>query len=148
MLAHPKTIMYYSIEPWGEPYIARNPWMSPGSAPVFFPCGVAGGNPDGCPPGEPARPGQDCGGVYKGGWSYGPAAEQFQFDEVVSTDWVRGGMAEAGWGMVANHGGGYSYRLCRLPVGGRGELTEECFQQTPLKFANEMSWVQVVDLTI
>ena len=31
---------------------------------------------------------------------------------------------QVGWGIIANHGGGYSYRLCK-----EGEdLTEECFQ--------------------
>ena len=27
---------------------AHNPWMAPGSAPVYSPCGVGGGNPKGC----------------------------------------------------------------------------------------------------
>ena len=31
----------------------HNPWRSPGSAPIFSPCGVAGGNPNGCPEGGP-----------------------------------------------------------------------------------------------
>ena len=33
--------------------------------------------------------------------------------DVVTTEWVAGGMAEVGWGIIANHGGGYQYRLCR-----------------------------------
>ena len=31
---------------------------------------------------------------------------------------------QVGWGIIANHGGGYSYRLCKDGQ----ELTEECFQ--------------------
>jgi hypothetical protein len=43
---------------------------------------------------------------------------------------------------VANHGGGYQYRLCKLPAVGRMGLTEECFQQTPLSFDGDVQWVQ------
>ena len=39
--------------------------------------------------------------------------------------------------MHANHGGGYSYRLCKTPAEGIVGLTEECFQQTPLKFVGK-----------
>ena len=49
----------------------------------------------------------------------------------VTTEWVAGGVAEVGWGIIANHGGGYSYRLCRREEG--GALTEECFQRMPLR---------------
>ena len=38
-------------------------------------------------------------------------------------------MEKVGWGILANHGGGYSYRLCRVGE----QLTEECFQKTPLR---------------
>ena len=44
--------------------------------------------------------------------------------------------------MNANHGGGYSYRLCKIPEEGRSGLTEECFQRTPLFFASNEQWVQ------
>merc|ERR1719184_155214 len=33
---------WYPVDP------ARNPWMAPGTAPVYSPCGWAGGNPEGC----------------------------------------------------------------------------------------------------
>ena len=49
----------------------------------------------------------------------------------MTTEWVAGGVAEVGWGIIANHGGGYSYRLCRRAEG--EALTEECFQQMPLR---------------
>ena len=64
------------------------------------------------------------------------------FEEVVTTEWVVGRPATVGWGMTANHGGGYGYRLCRLGEGGRAGLTEECFRETHLQFATNTSWVQ------
>merc|ERR1711936_628815 len=93
-----------------------NPWRSPGSATLYSPCGVGGGNPDGC------------------------AAEDVEWPEAVTTEWKLGGTAEVGWGIIANHGGGYSYRLCKVPE--EGVVTEECFQQTPLGFNGDMQWVQ------
>merc|ERR1712018_297073 len=88
---------FANIEPGLESYVERNPWMAPGSAPVFSGCGVAGGNPLGCPEGTPERPGQDCGGEYKGGYSYGPRAEDFEFRDVLITEWKRGQVVTAGW---------------------------------------------------
>ena len=35
--------------------------------------------------------------------------------------------SNASWAVIANHGGGYQYRLCRKIKG--YEVTEECFQQ-------------------
>ena len=45
------------------------------------------------------------------------------------------------WEVAANHAGGYSYRLCRMPEEGIRGVTEECFQQTPLEFEGENQWV-------
>ena len=118
---------WYPVDP------ARNPWMAPGTAQVFSPCGWQGGNPQGCG-GVPV--GDECPG---GGTSQGADSRQVDWDDVVTTEWRRGEVAEVGWGMLANHGGGYSYRLCKL---GEGLVTEECFQQTPLNFASDHSWVQ------
>ena len=39
--------------------------------------------------------------------------------------------------MDVNHHGGYAFRLCKLPVGGNSELTEECFQQNHLDFVGD-----------
>ena len=47
----------------------------------------------------------------------------------IKTTWRQGGVEKVGWGILANHGGGYSYRLCRVGE----QLTEECFQKTPLR---------------
>ena len=35
--------------PWDIDMYKSNPWKHPGSAPVFSPCGILGGNPNGCP---------------------------------------------------------------------------------------------------
>merc|ERR1712130_156444 len=77
-----------------------------------------------------------------GGYSFGPDARDLEWPDAVSTEWVRGKSAEVGWAIKANHGGGYSYRLCKVGDDGPGGVTEECFQRTPLKFASENSWVQ------
>lgn len=48
-------------------------------------------------------------------------------------------------GLTANHGGGYQYRLCRLEKNSANitsQVTEECFQQTPLKFKGHKQWIQ------
>jgi len=37
--------------------------------------------------------------------------------------------------LTANHGGGYSYRLCRVPE--FDPITEECFQKIPLSFVGD-----------
>jgi len=115
-------------------WTSHNPWRAPGSAPVYSPCGIGGGNPDGCPVG--GAEGQ-CPG---GGYAYGPAAEDVEFPDVITTEWKLGGTAEVGWGIVANHGGGYSYRLCKVPE--EGVVTEECFEQMVLDFNGDMQWVQ------
>ena len=75
-----------------------------------------------------------------GGFGYGPRAEDLAWEDVVTTEWRAGGLAEVGWGIIANHGGGYNYRLCRRPE--EGVVTEECFQATPLSFHGDSQWVQ------
>merc|ERR1712048_1369639 len=103
----------------------KNPWRAPGSAPVFSPCGFDGGNPQGCPVGHPGTDG--CGG---GGYGHGPDGRSFPGNRE-PTFWQRGKTAEVSWGFAANHGGGYSYRLCPKPKNNM-DLTEECFQQSKL----------------
>jgi len=112
-----------------------HPWFSPGSAHVDSPCGVGGGNMNGCV--------GDC--TPYGGYPKGPKAEVF-FNSIKKnfkvTNWTRGSVVEAAWGMRVNHGGGYSYRLCKVPPEGIIGVTEECFQNTPLKFEGDKQWVQ------
>jgi len=120
-------------------FFYNHPWRSPGSAKLHSPCGVLGGNPDGCPANAPYGEGNNCPG---GGFGYGPRAEDYPFQDVVTTKWRAGSVVEVGWGINANHGGGYSYRLCKVPKGGMSSLSEECFQGTPLRFVGTLQWVQ------
>lgn len=111
-----------------------NPWRSPGSAgkgnPAFQPCGVNSGS-------NPSFPDP-------------PAAGQPQFANgtdlpapVPPTKWKRGSIVPAEWSIFANHGGGYSYRLCKKVKG--QPLTEECYQQTPLDFADDKTTIKYYD---
>ena len=43
--------------------------------------------------------------------------------------------------MYANHGGGYSYRVCKKGADESQKPTEACFQQTPLDFATQETTV-------
>lgn len=126
---------------------AFNPWRAPGSAPIDSPCGVFGGNYNGCPDDVNGSnpeffPFGDCPG---GGSSYGPKGESIHYPNVKKTGWQPGATVEVGWSVSANHGGGYSYRLCQVPKGGKLALTEECFQQKPLQFEGDTSWIQKED---
>jgi hypothetical protein len=47
---------------------------------------------------------------------------------------------ELAYGVEANHGGGYQYRLCPKPSNNM-ELTEECFTQMPLTLGDK-AWIQ------
>ena len=111
------------------------PWRAPGTAPVNSACGTGGGNPTGCPAGDPS--GSDCPG---GGYGWGPdAVDLFRagnFSHASTTRWFAGDVVEVEWGIQANHGGGYAYRLCRADA----DLSEGCFQRTPLPFVGDTQW--------
>ena len=96
-------------------WTARNPWRAPGSAPIFSPCGAAGGNSKGCKMVEKGR----CPG---GGYLNGPLAEHYykHLKNVPVTEWSIGATVEVAWGIFANHGSGcsISYRLCKVPESG------------------------------
>merc|ERR1719410_1045629 len=63
--------------------------------------------------------------------------------EVVTTKVEAGGKLDANFVIQANHGGGYAYRLCKVPEDGdMTKLTEECFQDGHLDFASDESWIQ------
>lgn len=118
--------------------IARtHPWRAPGTAPMTSPCGVQGGNPLGCPHGNPGR-----GGCYSGGWGHGSDNRKLMHQGVV-TEWKIGSVQEVKWGNFANHDGGYSYRLCKKPTDPM-DLTEECFRKTPLDFVGDTQWIEYV----
>ena len=101
----------------------HNPWRAPGSAPVADACGLAGGTPWAA---NVSEWGDYVPTVFA---KHGDKGSKLPANPT-STVWVAGGTAEVVWQIGANHGGGYSYRLCPL-----GEpLTEECFQRHPLDF--------------
>ena len=100
-----------------------NPWRAPGQAPVFDPCGMAGGS---------------FVEVFNAGaYNTTEFAKQGDLGSQVlpprpsGTVWRRGEEAKARWQLTAAHGGGYLYRLCPATE----NLTEECFARTPLEFA-------------
>lgn len=100
-----------------------NPWRAPGKAPVADPCGVAsGGNNPGTYAAIPAG--------YKGG---DRALDVLPEQE--ATLWQAGGVAQVGWGLSAQHSGGYSYRLCPKD----STINEECFQSNTLTFSGNSS---------
>ena len=100
------------------------PWRAPGTAPVLDACGMAGGTPTRSHSGAQISPTPwfkqgDLGSKKLPGFPTGTA-------------WEAGGVAEVSWAINANHGGGYSYRLCPKTE----PLTEACFQKMPLEFVN------------
>ena len=58
-------------------------------------CGVAGGNPYGCPADAGPGEGGDC---PNGGFGYGPRAEDFPFRNIVTTTWRVGDIVGVGVG--------------------------------------------------
>ena len=118
----------------------ENPWFAPGSAAVFGPCGTLGAMPNGCNNDGKGSFG-DCCVDACGSFALGDNTENYEWPDMPITTWYAGGYQEVAWYVSANHGGGYSYRLCKMPEGGIGELTEECFQQTPLDFVGDEQWI-------
>jgi hypothetical protein len=101
-----------------------NPWRAPGSAPVYDPCGRAGGGP---------RP-----TAGKGEYTDTKFAQFGQNGSSLPKQssgavWAAGEVVEVLWSVRANHGGGWQFRLCPLA----SELTEACFQRTPMPFARD-----------
>merc|ERR1719325_442978 len=112
-----------------------HPWMAPGTAPVWNPCGVDGGNPYGCPVGNPSE--CDCDG---GGYGHGRDGRSLP-GNTKPHEWTIGEEPEVSWGILANHGGGYQYRLCPNPKDNM-ELIEECFQKMPLRLVGNTTWIE------
>ena len=108
-----------------------NPWRSPGKAPVRDPCGAASGYVHPSPYAtNPA--------------GYEPWAEGSKVLPVGNvTVWKAGGVAEVAWSIAAQHGGGYTYRLC--PKKPAAVLSEECFQANPLSFVGKTHTIRFND---
>ena len=128
--------------PSGECGKEDHPWHAPGTAPIYSPCGTAGGMPNGCNDDGEGEFGDCCGSDGKcGSWAFGPNAENVEWPDMPITEWTAGSSQEVAWYVGPNHAGGYQYRLCKMPEGGVGELTEECFQQNPLEFDGKDQWI-------
>lgn len=109
----------------------RMPWRAPGAAPVRGSgCGVAGGADVMIPNGGSAPPG------------YAMGVDGLELPENKPSVWKIGGVETVGFALLANHGGGYSWRLCKKG----GNVTEECFQQNTLPFHGESSWLHYAEV--
>lgn len=138
-----------------KPWNKKNPWHAPGTAGINSPCGTFGGNPQGCRGGPPTERYGDCcdnhklvsKGSHCGGFAFGHNAETQPPQDAPVTFWELGSVQEVAWIVSANHEGGYSYRLCRVPddytpgESLEGILTEDCFQKTTLDFVGDKQWV-------
>jgi hypothetical protein len=105
-----------------------NPWRAPGFAPVMDPCGVVSGGQNHAPYYHPTIPND----------MKGTELPELDPADVPKQQWIRGSEQDVAWNMIANHGGGYAYRLCPKS----GKLTEACFQKHHLKFVGNTSWIQ------
>lgn len=108
----------------------HNPWRAPGAAPVSDACGLAGGS-------HSRKDGAEAGDYVQTQFAqHGDVGTEVLKPLVDYTPpvYTRGGTADVTWSMRNNHGGGYSYRLCKTPTGNFTDLTEECFKATQLDF--------------
>jgi len=116
-------------------------WASPGRAPSLGGgCGIFGGNPDGCYPGDTREPGSEC--FPRSVFSGGSSALDIDFPDAAATEMEIGGVSEVAWLSNGAHFGGYTYRLCKLPPGGKKGITEECFARNVLKFATDYTMMR------
>jgi len=122
-----------------------SPWCAPGTAPTYSPCGLSSGGP---------QQNSNDGGFLatkvaardpisgKGGVGWPAGTDGLSLPELKQkTIWGRpGSIEEIQWALIANHGGGYQYRLCSKKPG--VNPTEECFQATPIEFHGEEQYIQ------
>jgi hypothetical protein len=103
----------------------HNPWRAPGYAPVMDPCGIISGNQNHAP-------------YYHPDIKDGTKGSELPELAAPKPKWPRGSEQDVAWNIIANHGGGYAYRLCPKS----SKLTEECFAAGHLQFAGNTSWIQ------
>jgi len=127
----------------------KTPWAAPGSAPSLGGgCGIFGGNPYGCPAGNDTRaPGSVCGQFKspRGTFAFGSSALDVEFPQALTTEWPLGSQQNVAWVAKGGHGGGYTYRLCKMPAEGKQAITEECFAQNVLEFAKPFTKVRPLE---
>lgn len=115
---------------FGYDFTKHNPWRAPGFAPIESPCGIAGGW---YTAGAAGNGGYPPNGIKQG-------ADGREQSAGAATEWAVGTKQEVSWSILANHGGGYAYRLC--PKSDARKLSEECFQSHHLAFVGDWSWIQ------
>lgn len=115
-----------------EDFFQFAPWRAPGSAPVHDACGMAGG----------VLPGQS---PAAAGGNYATTVHAKRGDagsklpkRPTGITWHAGEVVNVSWVQKAWHGGGYQYRLCPAD----GELSERCFQNHPVPFADGSSMLR------
>jgi len=149
----------------------HNPWMAPGHAPVANPCGILGGwrfsNASSyiAGMGDPTKKQLDKAGretkinlipktmpVPVG--TTGTSALLYDINMRMqkaqgnlyttndNTKWKAGTAQNVSYSLIANHGGGWQVRLCKLGHLLDETLTEECFEKMPLDFVGNSSWFE------
>jgi hypothetical protein len=102
------------------------PWRAPGTSVPLDACGIASGF--------------DPKAAVQYPHSFAAASNVKQGDKGSElkvgkvTEWEAGATVTASWTLVVNHGGGYQYRVC--PTGGGKPVTNDCFEENPLAFAD------------
>lgn len=120
----------------GDPSpISKNPWRSPGSAPIMSPCGIGCVFPDGDPWDHESSP--EC----------RDSTTNLDGRDLPKTDrtvWQQGGTAEVAWSISANHGGGYAFRVCPAS---QQHPDETCFQKPEhqLEFSGDTHTIHWTD---
>ena len=126
------------------------PWSAPGSAPVYGPCGAMGGSPNGCNNDGLGEFGDCCPNLdnglscatYAKGWNAHEYEAEVGWPHPATTEWKAGSIQDVTMFVRGNHGGGYGYRLCKVPEGGVADVTEECMQNGHLDFFGDKQWVE------
>lgn len=118
-----------NASPFGD-FTRYHPWRSPGSAPTSDPCGIAGGYANETGGGGETPPGAN----------QGDKGSALPKHVNVSTEWAAGGIAEVGWMLAANHGGGYLYSLCPATE----PLSEACLDRLPLRFVGNTTTIRYI----
>jgi len=76
------------------------------------------------------------------GYNYGDLGTEMRNGADEHRIWTVGDSVDVGMAIIANHGGGYQYRLCPKDA----EQTEECFQNSPLEFIGDEQYIQYCSL--
>ena len=124
---------------FGGNWTKFHPWRAPGTAVTFDACGISGGSTHDNAPA--AGFGNDT-IVHRQGYP-GSRLPPVSYKTV----WKLNSTVEVAWGITANHGGGYQYRLCSKDE----PLTEACFQRHVLPFVGgtqTLRWADGAEVTI